>query len=82
MPLLDGYSPDALGGTGIEVPRTWLPAPGSRYVLAGGLNAHNVAEAIHSHRPWGVDASSGLESSLGVKDPDLILAFVKEAKTA
>lgn len=78
--LLDGYSPDGLGGTGRQVAPEWLPPPGSRYVLAGGLNPSNVAEAVSRHRPWGVDASSGLESAHGVKDPARIRSFVRNAK--
>ncbi|MYG91438.1 MAG: N-(5'-phosphoribosyl)anthranilate isomerase, partial [Acidimicrobiia bacterium] len=41
---------------------------------------HNVAEAIEKLQPWGVDASSHLESELGVKDSARIRAFVREAK--
>ena len=78
--LLDGYSPDGLGGTGRQVAPEWLPPPGSRYVLAGGLSPSNVAEAVSRHRPWGVDASSGLESAHGVKDPARIRSFVRNAK--
>ena len=78
--LLDGYSPDGLGGTGKQVAPEWLPPPGSRYVLAGGLNPSNVADAVSRYRPWGVDASSGLESAPGVKDPARIHSFVRNAK--
>ena len=78
--LLDGYSPDGLGGTGKQVAPEWLPPPGSRYVLAGGLNPSNVADAVSRYRPWGVDASSGLESAPGVKDPARIRSFVTNAK--
>ena len=80
IPLLDSYTPDRLGGTGKTIPASWLPEPGTRYVLAGGLNPSNVAEAVGRYRPWGVDASSGLESSPGVKDPALIMEFVRNAK--
>ncbi len=80
--LLDGYSPGKLGGAGAGVPFEWLPPPGSRYVLAGGLDPSNVAEAVRRCRPWGVDASSGLESSPGVKDHAKIRAFVRNAKQA
>ncbi len=80
--LLDGYSPGELGGAGVRVASEWLPSPGSRYVLAGGLDPSNVADAVRRHRPWGVDASSGLESSPGVKDPAKIRAFVRNAKQA
>jgi phosphoribosylanthranilate isomerase len=48
--------------------------------LAGGLNPGNVGEAIRTVRPWGVDVSSGIESSPGVKSKNLILAFVEAVR--
>lgn len=48
--------------------------------LAGGLSEHNVAEAIRIVRPFAVDASSGVESSLGMKDRKKIIRFVRRAK--
>ena len=53
-----------------------------RVVLAGGLNAANVAEAVERVRPWGVDAVSGVEASAGRKDPDALAAFIETAKDA
>ena len=53
---------------------------GMRLVLAGGLGPDNVAAAVRRARPWGVDASSRLESAPGVKDPSLVEAYITAAK--
>jgi indole-3-glycerol phosphate synthase len=55
-------------------------AAGGRIMLAGGLSAENVREAIERVRPWAVDASSSLETEPGVKDHDRIRAYVEAAR--
>jgi len=51
-------------------------------ILAGGLNATNVGEAIQRVQPYGVDPASGVESEPGVKDPKKIDAFVRAVRSA
>lgn len=55
--------------------------PSGRWLLAGGLRADNIAEAVAVLRPWGLDVSSGVERHRGVKDPRLITEFVTVAKS-
>jgi phosphoribosylanthranilate isomerase len=51
-------------------------------ILAGSLDPRNVADAVRTARPWGVDTARGVETAPGVKDHDLIRAFVRNAKDA
>jgi phosphoribosylanthranilate isomerase len=55
---------------------------GLKLVLAGGLTAANVGDAIRAVRPWGVDVGSGVEASPGRKDPRKVMAFVAAARQA
>lgn len=81
MPMFDTKLPTASGGTGVSFDWTLVEEVDRDFVLAGGLNPSNVAHAIAVTKAWGVDASSGLESSPGIKDLSLIRAFVQGAKT-
>lgn len=75
--LLDTYMPHMHGGTGTTLRWHQLPAlpEWAPLFLAGGLNAHNVGEAISLTHPFAVDVSSGVELSPGIKDHAAIHAF-------
>jgi phosphoribosylanthranilate isomerase len=79
IPLLDNYRGGVHGGTGEVFDWGVIPDLERPFVLAGGLGPDNVTEAIRRVAPWGVDASSRLESSPGVKDPVLIREYVERA---
>lgn len=81
--LFDAWHPDLAGGTGAVFDWSRLPGAASRpVILAGGLNADNVAEAVHRLRPYAVDVSSGVESAPGCKDARLLAEFVAAARAA
>jgi phosphoribosylanthranilate isomerase len=81
--LLDGFSARTAGGEGVRADWSVAAALARRYplLLAGGLDPGNVAAAVATARPLGVDVSSGVESD-GVKDGAKIAAFVAAAKRA
>jgi phosphoribosylanthranilate isomerase len=72
---------DSPGGGGTGRTFDWSRAAGSsrRIILAGGLDASNVKQAIAAARPWGVDACSRIESAPGRKDHLKMAQFLKEA---
>lgn len=80
--LLDPRAADGQGGTGRALDDAgladWVALPGA--VLAGGLGPDNVEGRVRRLRPAGVDASSRLESSPGVKDHDLVTRYVAAAR--
>lgn len=69
-------------GTTVDWTEASRVAQRTKLILAGGLNPENVAAAIRTVNPYGVDVSSGVEASAGVKDPVLILRFVSAAREA
>jgi phosphoribosylanthranilate isomerase len=81
--MLDAAHPTLAGGTGNHVP--WesarVVAATRDVVLAGGLDGDSVAAALERVRPYGVDASSRLESSPGIKDADKVRRFVVAVRT-
>lgn len=85
--LLDARVDGSFGGTGIVAPWELIARDYDRtnwppLILAGGLTPDNVAAAIKTVRPDGVDTASGVESSSGVKDTKLLTRFVAEAQRA
>jgi len=80
--LLDTYLPDKVGGTGMTFNWEWALEAGKygRIILAGGLSPENVATAISIVKPYGVDASSSLERSPGVKDHEKMAQFIESVR--
>lgn len=83
--LADSWLAGRYGGTGLT--HNWMLSKRIReaihpkpLILAGGLNAENVKEAIKAVRPYAVDVSTGVEVKPGVKDPVKVEAFIKNAK--
>lgn len=85
--LLDSWSPAAYGGTGKTADWKMIGEfvaenPKRCFVLAGGLNPGNVAEAIQAVHPAAVDVAGGVEESPGKKDPSKVRAFIEAVRAA
>lgn len=85
--LFDARAPkEATRPGGLGVPFDWRILEGldlaKPFVLSGGLNLDNLAQAVRIARPHGVDVSSGVERAPGVKDADMIRAFIGAARGA
>ena len=77
--LLDTYTEGVAGGTGHTFDWTLIPKKMAKpVILAGGLNASNVAQAIEQISPYAVDVSGGVELSKGIKDALKIAAFMQQ----
>lgn len=84
--LLDSFDPILLGGTGKTFDWTKVEELSdpqqARLVLAGGLNPANVREAIEVVEPFGVDVSSGVEASKGIKDLSKMKSFIEGVRAS
>lgn len=86
--ITDTYDPvsGASGATGKthdwEISKRLIRLSAKPVILAGGLNADNVRDAILQVKPAGVDVHTGIEGVDGRKDPELLARFVKEAREA
>jgi len=81
--LVDSFSKESYGGTGKQIDikiAKRIPLITDRYILSGGLSPENLAYLIKELRPFGVDASSKLEFSPGVKDLEKVERFIKIAR--
>lgn len=82
--LFDAPHPSLAGGTGTRFDWSLLRSglPRTPVFLAGGLTPGNVAEAVRTVRPYGVDVASGVERAPGRKDHAKLRRFIREAKAA
>jgi len=75
--LLDAWVPGVHGGTGERFDWARIPSALAKpLILAGGLNADNIGQAIEQVQPWAVDVSGGVEASHGIKDADKVRKFL------
>jgi phosphoribosylanthranilate isomerase len=80
--LLDGPAGELYGGAGLSFDWNLAAAAHKPIILAGGLDASNVAQAIAAAHPWGVDACSRIECTPGKKDHQKMNDFLQAAKAA
>jgi phosphoribosylanthranilate isomerase len=80
--LLDTFVEGLYGGTGTRFDWSSLPVLDKPIVLAGGLTADNVVQAIRQVRPYAVDVSGGVELHKGIKDHKKITDFIRQVRAA
>ena len=80
--LLDAWSDDAFGGTGKTFSWDLIDKLPNRFeiILAGGITIDNVANAIKTVQPYGIDISSGVEESPGIKSIEMVKTLLKQIK--
>ncbi len=85
--LIDAKIADSSGGLGVsfdwnEARHVLQSQPGLRVIVAGGLQPGNVAEAVKTLEPWGLDVASGVEARPGLKDAEKMRQFMENARKA
>lgn len=81
--LLDTFVAGVPGGTGERFDWSLIPPALSKpLILAGGLTADNVQQAIAQVRPYAVDVSGGVEASKGIKDADKVATFIQRVRSS
>ncbi len=76
--LLDAWQPELHGGGGVTFDWAQMPERSAKpVILAGGLTAENISQAVARTRPFAVDVSSGVESDKGIKSVEKIQAFMR-----
>ena len=81
--LLDAWLEEQYGGTGETFDWDFIKdlTLSQKLILAGGINPQNAAQAVKQVRPWGIDVSSGVEESPGIKSAKLMKQFIEEVRS-